>query len=109
MDIMSRRLRLIVRLTLPLLFYRVPFSSSSPPPAASHSSPLLLLLRLLWYWCVCLQLRLYDLNVNKHEPVGETRVVKKAKLTHVCFNPKEPVVLVSSECMVSLVKNMQGD
>lgn len=43
------------------------------------------------------KLRLYDLSVNKHEAIGETRVVKKAKLTHVCFNPKEPIVLVGDD------------
>lgn len=42
-------------------------------------------------------LRVYDLNVNKHEPVGERRVVKKSKLTQVCFNPREPVILVGDD------------
>jgi len=44
-----------------------------------------------------LQLLVYDLQANKHEPVGETRVSKKARLTHVCFNPTEPIVLVGDE------------
>jgi dynein intermediate chain 1 len=43
------------------------------------------------------RLRVFDLNVNKHEPIGESRVVKKAKLTRLSFNPKEPVVLVGDD------------
>lgn len=43
------------------------------------------------------KVRVYDLNVNKHEPVGETRVNKKAKLTHIAFNPIEPIVCVGDD------------
>ncbi len=43
------------------------------------------------------RLRLYDLNVNKHEPVGETRLNKKARLTKVCFNPREPILIVGDD------------
>lgn len=43
------------------------------------------------------KLRVYDLNCNKHEPLGDTKVIKKAKLTHVAFNPEEPVVLVGDD------------
>eukprot|EP00466_Bigelowiella_natans_P008138 jgi/Bigna1/87970/estExt_fgenesh1_pg.C_260131 len=47
-------------------------------------------------------LRLYDLNVNKHEPVGEMQITRKYKkkppnLTHLAFNPREPIVLVGDE------------
>lgn len=36
----------------------------------------------------------YDLNKNKNEPLCTQGVVKNAKLTRVCFNPKEPILLV---------------
>src|SRR3989338_8031377 len=39
----------------------------------------------------------YDLNINKHDPMCEQLVVKKAKLTHICFNPNEPVALVGDD------------
>lgn len=42
-------------------------------------------------------LRLYDLNVNKHEPIGETLVNKKAPLTHISFNPTEPIICVGDD------------
>jgi len=48
------------------------------------------------------KVRVYDLAVNKHEPIGETRLkylnsdgrVKKSNLTHVSFNPTEPILCV---------------
>lgn len=44
------------------------------------------------------KLRLYDLSVNKHEPLGESpRVNKKAKLTHICFNPNQPIICVGDD------------
>lgn len=43
------------------------------------------------------KVRVYDLSVNKHEPIGETRVNKKAKLTHISFNPKEPIICVGDD------------
>eukprot|EP01006_Ploeotia_vitrea_P040276 TRINITY_DN66418_c11_g1_i5.p1 TRINITY_DN66418_c11_g1~~TRINITY_DN66418_c11_g1_i5.p1 ORF type:complete len:683 (+),score=390.47 TRINITY_DN66418_c11_g1_i5:191-2239(+) len=43
------------------------------------------------------KLRVFDLSVNKHEPIAETKVVKKAKLTHVAFNPREPAILVGDD------------
>lgn len=43
------------------------------------------------------KVRVYDLSVNKHEPVGETKVNKKAKLTHICFNPKDPIICVGDD------------
>eukprot|EP01027_Heterolobosea_sp_BB2_P025668 GEZU01039391.1.p1 GENE.GEZU01039391.1~~GEZU01039391.1.p1 ORF type:complete len:261 (-),score=92.81 GEZU01039391.1:149-931(-) len=39
----------------------------------------------------------YDLNINKHEPMCEQLVVKKAKLTHICFNPYDPIILVGDD------------
>ena len=33
----------------------------------------------------------FDLNVNKHEPLCEQKVVKRARLTHVVFNRRDPV------------------
>lgn len=36
----------------------------------------------------------YDLSKNKNEPLCTQGVVKNAKLTHICFNPKDPIVLV---------------
>lgn len=36
----------------------------------------------------------YDLAKNKNEPLCTQGVVKNAKLTKVCFNPKEPILLV---------------
>lgn len=43
------------------------------------------------------KVRLFDLHINKHEPIGETRVNKKAKLTHVQFNPREPILCVGDD------------
>ena len=43
------------------------------------------------------KVRIFDLHVNKHEAIGETRVNKKSKLTHLVFNPKEPVVCVGDD------------
>jgi len=48
------------------------------------------------------KVRVYYLAVNKHEPIGETRLkylnsdgrVKKSNLTHVSFNPTEPILCV---------------
>lgn len=63
------------------------------------------------------KLRLYDLAVNKHEPVGETRVCKQKKPslkdkdkvnpdkpphmpTHLAFNPRDPVLSVGTNYAV---------
>lgn len=43
------------------------------------------------------KVRVYDLKVNKHEPVGFTIIQKKAKLTHISFNPTEPIICVSDD------------
>jgi len=43
------------------------------------------------------KVRVFDLNVNKHEAIGETRVNKKSKLTHIVFNPREPIISVGDD------------
>ncbi len=40
---------------------------------------------------------LFDFSVNKHEPIGETRVTKKSRLTKISFHPVEPIILVSDD------------
>jgi hypothetical protein len=39
----------------------------------------------------------YDLHVNKHEQLCEQKVVKRARLTHVVFNPVNPIVIVGDD------------
>ncbi|KAJ3054495.1 cytoplasmic dynein with WD40 domain [Rhizophlyctis rosea] len=39
----------------------------------------------------------FDLNENKYDPVCEQPVVRKARLTHVSFNPFEPILLVGDD------------
>jgi dynein intermediate chain 1 len=43
------------------------------------------------------KVHVYDLNENKHEPLCEQKVVKRARLTHVTFNRKEPVIMVGDD------------
>jgi dynein intermediate chain 1 len=43
------------------------------------------------------KVHVYDLNENKHEPMCDQKVVKKAKLTHLSFNPHEPLILVGDD------------
>jgi dynein intermediate chain 1 len=40
------------------------------------------------------KVHVFDLNKNKNEPLCAQAVVKNAKLTRICFNPKDPIVLV---------------
>lgn len=40
------------------------------------------------------KVHIYDLSENKHEQFCEQKVVKRAHLTHVCFNEHEPIILV---------------
>lgn len=54
------------------------------------------------------KVRVYDLAVNKHEPIGETRV-KKAKLTHVSFNPTEPILCVGDDRGVITVLKLSAN
>eukprot|EP00899_Mesostigma_viride_P011545 jgi/Mesvir1/20391/Mv12295-RA.1 len=50
------------------------------------------------------KVHVYDLNENKHEPMCEQKIVHKAKLTKIAFNPKSPIVLVGDDrgCVTSL-------
>eukprot|EP00744_Colponema_vietnamica_P002264 GILI01003588.1.p1 GENE.GILI01003588.1~~GILI01003588.1.p1 ORF type:complete len:684 (+),score=215.38 GILI01003588.1:90-2141(+) len=43
------------------------------------------------------RVHVYDLHENKHEPLCPQKVVKRSKLTHVAFNPKEPILLVGDD------------
>ena len=40
---------------------------------------------------------MYDLNENKYTPMCEQQVVRKAKLSHVSFNPFEPILIVGDD------------
>lgn len=50
------------------------------------------------------KVNVFDLAENKHEPMCEQKVVRKAKLTKIAFNPKYPVILVGDDrgCVTSL-------
>jgi dynein intermediate chain 1 len=39
----------------------------------------------------------FDLKENKHEPLCEQKVVKRAKLTHVMFNQLSPMLIVGDD------------
>mmetsp|Transcript_17293 Transcript_17293/g.18034 ORF Transcript_17293/g.18034 Transcript_17293/m.18034 type:complete len:676 (+) Transcript_17293:55-2082(+) len=43
------------------------------------------------------KVHVFDLAENKHEPLCEQKVVKRAKLTHVCFNQKDPILIVGDD------------
>jgi dynein intermediate chain 1, axonemal len=43
------------------------------------------------------KVHVFDLAENKHEPLCEQKVVKRAKLTHVCFNQHDPIVIVGDD------------
>merc|ERR1712100_473989 len=43
------------------------------------------------------KVHVFDLGVNKHEPLCEQKVVKRAKLTHVAFNCRDPIILVGDD------------
>jgi len=43
------------------------------------------------------KVHLFDLDENKHEPLCEQKVVKRAKLTHVSFNNRDPIILVGDD------------
>lgn len=53
------------------------------------------------FQCMCTfsQVHVYDLNVNKYEPVCEQVVAqkKKTKLTHIAFNPVHPILIVGDD------------
>ncbi len=43
------------------------------------------------------KVHIFDLVEDKYKPICEQKVVKRSKLTHVCFNPNEPVILVGDD------------
>jgi len=43
------------------------------------------------------KVHVFDLNENKHEPLCEQKVVKRAKLTHVQFNATAPMLIVGDD------------
>jgi hypothetical protein len=51
-----------------------------------------------------LQVHVYDLNQNKYQSLCSQKVVAKAKLTRLVFNPKHPILLVGDDkgCITSL-------
>ena len=54
--------------------------------------------------CVQWQVHVYDLAENKHEALCRQKVVKKAKLTKISFNPKHPILIVGDDrCTKSCV------
>lgn len=42
-------------------------------------------------------MHIFDLAENKHEPLCEQKVVKRAKLTHVSFNQRDPIIIVGDD------------
>ena len=44
----------------------------------------------------------FDLNINKYEPICEQSVVqkKKTKLTHIAFNSKYPMIIVGDDRLI---------
>lgn len=43
------------------------------------------------------KVHVFDLLENKHEPLCEQKVVKRAKLTHVAFNQRDPIIIVGDD------------
>ena len=43
------------------------------------------------------KVHVFDLAQNKYAPMCEQKVVRKAKLTHISFNPDEPVIMVGDD------------
>ena len=43
------------------------------------------------------KVHIFDLAENKHEPLCEQKVVKRAKLTHVVFNQRDPILIVGDD------------
>lgn len=43
------------------------------------------------------KVHVFDLAENKHEPLCEQKVVKRAKLTHVTFNQRDPILIVGDD------------
>jgi hypothetical protein len=55
------------------------------------------LLLICLYCYLCFQVHVFDLAENKHEPLCEQKVVKRAKLTHVSFNQRDPILIVGDD------------
>jgi hypothetical protein len=45
----------------------------------------------------CVQVHVFDLAENKHEPLCDQKVVRKSKLTHCAFNNTQPLLLVGDD------------
>jgi len=43
------------------------------------------------------KVHVFDLDINRLEPICEQKVVKKAKLTRIIFNPVEPIIMVGDD------------
>ena len=43
------------------------------------------------------KVHIFDLAENKHEPLCEQKVVKRAKLTHCSFNQRDPIIIVGDD------------
>ncbi|CAM9173626.1 unnamed protein product, partial [Phaeothamnion confervicola] len=43
------------------------------------------------------KVHVFDLAENKHEPLCEQKVVKRSKLTHICFNRRDPIIIVGDD------------
>ena len=43
------------------------------------------------------KVHVYDLRVNKHEPICEQKVAKLTKLTRISFSPSDPILLIGDE------------
>jgi len=43
------------------------------------------------------KVHVFDLQENKHEPLCEQKVVKRAKLTHISFNQTDPILIVGDD------------
>ncbi|GAX72654.1 hypothetical protein CEUSTIGMA_g110.t1 [Chlamydomonas eustigma] len=43
------------------------------------------------------KVHVFDLNENKIVPICSQKIVKKAKLTKIVFNPKQPIVLIGDD------------
>ena len=44
-----------------------------------------------------LQVHVFDLFQNKHEALCEQKIVKRAKLTHICFNRADPIIIAGDD------------
>ena len=49
-----------------------------------------------------MQVHVYDLAENKHDALCAQKIVKKAKLTKIAFNPKHPILIVGDDRCVFL-------